>query len=390
LFPFVDDVDRGVVLAAMLTACLRASLPTAPGFAFDAPTAGSGKTLLGKVVGILATGSSPDVLPPVGDRDDETRKRLFAALLDGRRVMLWDNVRDPLGGAALDAFLTSNNFADRKLGVSETQSLPNRALFIATGNNLRLVGDTCRRILVARIDPEMETPYARTFDFDPEQHVHAHRVDLVVAALTIVRAWITAGRQRLGKGRTASFEAWDDLVRQPVLWIAREAAAHDGLHGFADPLDAVARAFAGDPETSKLAALLAAWHACFGSRPTAVKDAIRHAEMINPSATTQALKDALDEVAGERGKLNPRILGRWIERNVGRRNAGRWIDHGRLRDGNRTWVLCQDTQRPTENDPLKPTKATSHDGAGSEKVGLVAFSGFPATNGLAGSSVERF
>jgi hypothetical protein len=389
-FPFVDDVDRGVMAASLLTACLRASLPTAPGFAFDAPTAGSGKTLLGKVIGILATGESPPVMPPAGERDDEARKRLFAALLDGRRILLWDNVREPLGGAAIDSFLTAPVFADRKLGVSETLSLPNRALFVCTGNNLRLLGDTCRRILVARIDPQMERPYARSFDFDPEQYAQAHRIDLVVAALTIVRGWITAGRPRLGAGRTASFEQWDDLVRQPVLWVSQVAADHDDLPGLADPLDAIERAFAADPETAKLTALLAAWSASFGGRPTPVKEAIRYAENPGTDPTALALAYALDEVAGERGRLNARILGRWIERNVGRRNAGRWIEAGRLRDGNRTWVLRQESRQPTANNPLNGTKPTSQDAGGSNQVGLVAVSGFPAVDGHADSAVEAF
>ena len=389
LFPFGDDTDRGVMLAAMLTACLRASLPTAPGFAFDAPAAGSGKTLLGKVLGILATGESPAVLPPAGERDDEARKRLFAALRDGRRVLLWDNVREPLGGAAIDAFLTAPTFADRVLGVSETAVLPNRALFVATGNNLRLVGDTCRRVLVARIDPQDERPYGRRFAFDPEQTVRGQRVRLVVAALTIIRAWVAAGRPRLAAGSMASFEQWDELVRQPVLWVASEAARRDAaLPGFVDPADAIVRAFANDPETAKLAAMLATWDACFGTRPTAVKDAIRHSALSGTDAAAQALADAIDEVAGERGQANSRILGRWVERQVGRRHGGRWFVAGRMRDGYKTWAIEREPRRPAETDPLKPTEPTesrtTRDGARAarlDSVGLVDESGFPAANG---------
>jgi hypothetical protein len=108
-FPLVDDVSRGVVLHALLTAAIRAALPTAPGVALDAPAAGTGKTLLARCIGILATGGEPAVLPPADD-DAETRKRLFAALREGARVLIWDNVREPLGCAALDAFLTAGTF----------------------------------------------------------------------------------------------------------------------------------------------------------------------------------------------------------------------------------------------------------------------------------------
>jgi hypothetical protein len=214
-FPLVDDVARGVVLHGLLTAAVRAALPTAPGVALDAPAPGTGKTLLARCIGILATGADPAVLPPAED-DPETRKRLFAALREGARVLLWDNVREPLGCAALDAFLTAGTFSDRILGASETATLPNRAQFIATGNNLRLTGDTCRRVFLARLDAQTETPYARDFAFDPAQRCESDRMRYVVAALTIIRAFIVAGRPKLGKGRTASFEMWDDLVRQPI------------------------------------------------------------------------------------------------------------------------------------------------------------------------------
>jgi len=135
LFPFVDGVSRGVTLAAMIAACLRPSLPTCPATGFDAPAAGTGKTLLAKCIGALATGNEVAVLPPTND-EDECRKRLFAALRGGSRVLLWDNVREPLGNSVLDSFLTSSLFADRVLGVSENVELPNRALFIVSGTIL--------------------------------------------------------------------------------------------------------------------------------------------------------------------------------------------------------------------------------------------------------------
>ena len=108
MFPLVDAVANGVALHGLLAA-LRASLPTAPGVGFDAPAAGNGKTLLARCIGILAMGSEPSILPPA-DTDEEARKRLFAVLREGQRVVFWDNVREPLGSASLDAFLTAPTF----------------------------------------------------------------------------------------------------------------------------------------------------------------------------------------------------------------------------------------------------------------------------------------
>lgn len=334
LFPLVDDVSRAVVLHGLLSAALRASLPTTPGIGLDAPAAGSGKTLLARCIGVMAMGSDPAVLPPA-DTDEETRKRLFAVLREGQRVVLWDNVREPLGSASLDAFLTAPTFADRILGSSETVTLPNRALFIATGNNLRMTSDTCRRVLTARIDAQSEKPYTRDFSFDPAQMIAAERLQYVVAALTIVRAYITAGRPKSAKGRTASFEQWDDLVRQPICWLAGLVAADgsEDLPTLEDPMEAAARAFEQDPETTKLAALLESWYSVFGSMQTTVGLAIRRAD------TDERLGVAMEDIAGQAGKVNSRMLGRWIERMTGRIVGGKLFSRVGLRSGVLHWAV---------------------------------------------------
>lgn len=351
LFPLVDDTARGVLLHALLTACLRASLPTAPGTGLDATSASTGKTLLARCIGILTTGDEPAILPPA-DADEETRKRLFSALRDGMRVLLWDNVRERLGNAALDAFLTAESFADRVLGSSEMASLPNRAIFIATGNNLRLVSDTCRRVLVARMDAKSEAPYTREFDFCPAQTIKAARMRFVVAALTIVRAYITAGRPKVARGRTGSFELWDDLVRQPICWLSKLVEAHnvshpdDPLPTMADPMRSAATAFENDPETTKHAALLEAWHAAFGNKPTRVASAI------NQSVVDDTMREAVDEIASHNGRVNPRILGRWVERMAGRRIGGKFFERAGLRAGNRHWTVVSTDANETPPDVL--------------------------------------
>jgi len=135
--------------------------------------------------------------------------------------------------------------------------------------NFSLTGDTHRRILLARLDAQIETPFKREFEFDPLTEVCNNRQALVVAALTIVRAYIAAGRPKVAAGRIASFELWDDLVRQPLCWL-RERMLESGrdltdLPQFVDPADSIDRAASENPETSKLAALLNAWIATFGA-----------------------------------------------------------------------------------------------------------------------------
>lgn len=253
-FPFVDAVDRGVMLAALLTATVRANLPTSPGFGFDAPVQGSGKTLLAKSIAALAGDVNPDIYPHLSGRDDEeTRKRLMSFFRTGAAAMVWDNVLGTFDSAALAAALTSETFTDRLLGKSDSVTLPNKAMFLFTGNNLILKGDLVRRILVCRIDPKTDRPFARKFEVDPFTEVKTHRGELVAAGLTLLRGYLSS-TYPAPEGRIASFEAWSDLIRNTVCWIASELAP--GV--YADSMRAIDQAMEHDPDLERLIALLSA------------------------------------------------------------------------------------------------------------------------------------
>jgi hypothetical protein len=43
------------------------------------------------------------------------------------------------------------------------------------------------------------------------------------------------------------------------------------------------------------------------------------------------LRETLEEIAGEHGKINPRKLGRWIEKQAERRCGGVWVEHAGIR-----------------------------------------------------------
>ena len=343
-FPVVDPVSVGVLISALIAAALRPSLPTCPAYGFDAPSAGTGKTLIAKCVAAMGTGNDVSVMPPAKD-EDEWRKRLFAGLRGGDTVLLLDNVREPLGNAAIDSFITSPSFKDRILGESTTQELPNKALFLITGNNLVLTGDTHRRVLIVRLDAQQEQPFTREFAFNPQEEVIKNRQQMVVAALIIVRAYITSGRPKAAPGRIASFELWDDLVRQPLCWL-KELAKSSGrkdLPNFADPAESITRSESANPEQAKLAAMLNAWHAAFGDTPTTVATAKSFNDHQSPASIHIA--DAMDEIAGQNGKVNARILGRWIERHAEQRNGGlRFVRAGKAH-GVIRWQVLQTMER---------------------------------------------
>jgi len=98
-------------------------------------------------------------------------------------------------------------------------------------------------------------------------------------------------------------------------------------------MEAAARAFEQDPETTKLAALLESWYSVFGSMQTTVGLAIRRAD------TDERLGVAMEDIAGQAGKVNSRMLGRWIERMTGRIVGGKLFSRVGLRSGVLHWAV---------------------------------------------------
>jgi hypothetical protein len=308
-FPFVNAFAKGAMLAALLTAVERPVLPTAPALAFDAPVQGSGKTLLARCVAYLATGREPDTFPHTKGRDDEEiRKRLFAALVMGTSTILWDNVTGSFDSAAMAGFLTAPVMADRVLGKSQALRLPNRALLVFTGNNLCFEGDMPRRVIKCRIDPRSATPFAREFAMDPLDHVRIHRQDMVTAACTLIRAYQTSGADR-AQGRMASFEEWDDLVRQTVVWVGTTMA----VGAFGDPMELVREAQAADPVVDALGDLLQGLSDRFGSTWFTSKDVQAEAA----KGFWVNLKEALNDLAGRYVSSNARSIGKVLSAHKG-------------------------------------------------------------------------
>lgn len=78
------------------------------------------------------------------------------------------------------------------------------------------------------------------------------REKFVSYALTIVRAWILAGRPKTECKPIASYGEWSDLCRQPLLWL-----------GLLDCTESISQAMTEDPDREILGRLLHAWKFCF-------------------------------------------------------------------------------------------------------------------------------
>lgn len=258
-FPFVDNLAWSVHLGALLTAAIRPSIPTAPAFVYDAPTQGSGKSLLAACVGMLATGKPPPVWPHVNTQNtDETRKRMFTALKDGERVVVWDNVVGTFDSAPLAAILTSPSAKDRLLNTQNAIEVPNRALLLLTGNNFTPAGDMARRVFICRIDPKTEIPCARQFDSNPLEICKYNRQQMIGAALTLIRYYLSSGVPR--DGDTGSFSDWDLFVRQTIIYLGKTIARDQCV----DIIFSIEQNSQQDPEAELLSNFYTSWIELFG------------------------------------------------------------------------------------------------------------------------------
>ena len=146
-----------------------------------------------------------------GRDDDEWRKRITARLLPGPSHILIDNVQSKLTSADLAAAITAPIWSDRLLGRTEIVNVPVRCVWIATGNNVTLSDELARRTVWIRLDAQMERPWQRTGFKHPDLRRWArdNRGALVTAALTLVRAWVTAGMPRAD---VAGFGDWSAVM----------------------------------------------------------------------------------------------------------------------------------------------------------------------------------
>lgn len=214
-FPYKSEEHRSTVIAAILTLIARPAITgSVPAFLLDASTRGSGKTLQADVVSLIATGRTTAKMGyPL--ESVELEKVLGAYALRGAALINFDNVNRPFGGGALDRCLTAEDTVElRVLGRSEIPALRWRSVILATGNNIELYGDTARRVLISRLESNLENPEDRSNfkHLDLLGWVRAERTRLVCAALTLLRAFFVAGKPRGSCKTWGSFEPWVQII----------------------------------------------------------------------------------------------------------------------------------------------------------------------------------
>lgn len=219
-FPFASRLARACWLACVLSTFARHAYngPT-PLFLIDANTRGSGKTLLATLAGMIFTGDSTSSMSCPSE-DDEFAKRITAIAKSGDPLILIDNVAGTLGCQSLDSALTSTRWKSRILHTSDVPEYPLFTIWLATGNNVTIGADTSRRTCHIRLESRVEKPEERSGYRFPRllDHVRSNLHRYRAAALTILDAYVQAGRPSMNLRHWGSFESWSDLVRGAVVF----------------------------------------------------------------------------------------------------------------------------------------------------------------------------
>lgn len=261
-FPFDLPADKAHALALVLLPFVRDMVDgNTPLHIIEAPEAGSGKSLVGDVASLIATGALMHYRPfPV--REEEQEKTIFTALRAGGPFMAFDNVKGELDSPALESALTSDTVKSRLLGGNTEGTARNRAVWLVAANNVRLSRDLVRRSVRIRLDARMENPEERASFRHPDlkRWVKEKRGQLVHAALTLVQNWVARGRPAGTVKSRGSFESWSR-----VLGGILEAA---GVVGFLDPAATLANA---DVKQDERRAFVERWAEQFGEQPVSAR-----------------------------------------------------------------------------------------------------------------------
>lgn len=312
-FPFVSRADKATAYAALILPFVRELVegPT-PLHLIDAPKAGTGKGLLTEVIGLISCGTleQAEGYHTVAVTDDRNRnvelaKEITTRLSQFPRVLVLDNVNHKLDSGPIASALTSETFQARLYGKNDQMiQMPNRALWIATSNNLKASDEIRRRIVWCRMNAKVENPAERSKfkHADLLAYVKQNRPALVWAVLTIVANWIQEGMPgsnvKMGK-----YESWVSVV-PGILECG-------GIEGLLENRQAFNEA-AADEETT-LDSLVEEWYATFKRERVSVEQLL----------TLEATDELVPTDAKSRGLRLGRLLAEAREQVV----SGHMIIH---------------------------------------------------------------
>jgi hypothetical protein len=370
-FPFKDaGKHRSAWLAALLTPLARfAFRGAAPIFLVDANAPGIGKGLLCDTISIPLTGQEFATTSYSKD-DEEMRKKITTLALRGTRLVLLDNISGDFGGPAIDQALTTVIWEDRLLGGNTSVSIPLRATWFGTGNNVQVRGDMLRRVCHVRLETDLEKPEERTGFRQAKlrRWMKDNQGVLLGAALTILLAYFRAGRPKQKMSEWGGYEEWSEVVRGAIVWL-----------GLPDPAETKREMReASDVAISSMQFLLESWGLLDKKRKGITANQIIAAAFPKESRDADSsLDDVAEAIAGMTSRPTGQQLSTRFRQFRGRTLGNYYLDsfskHGRvIRWGvfdARTRMACFPVPKPSSREDGEDGDGSASSGPGTPPLG---------------------
>lgn len=178
-----------------------------------APGSQTGKSFLAKTLCLAVLGRQ--LIPQAfSSNEEEFKKSFMSTLLESPPIIYYDNMPNgwSVGSRELDAYATSDEYADRILGKSERVSVPALSMLLFAGNNIEPKEDTRTRTFEVRLE-------RRSGEEDPGMKdamlFTASRRGEILSALMAV------SKSPPAMGTVASrFPDWERRVAAPLMAVA--------------------------------------------------------------------------------------------------------------------------------------------------------------------------
>jgi len=269
---FNDGASGANMFAAFITPVIRPLIDgCVPICVIDKPQQGTGGSLMVNVTSIVTTGQEQKAQTPP-TTEEEWNKQLLTSLRGGKPIISFDNVKNTLDSPSLAATVTARSREGRKLGTMDQLDLPNRSMVFLNGNNIRISGDIPRRCFWVRLIPNHPRPWESEYQYTHpglKAWVRETRGNLVNAILTLVWAWIRAGKP-IPKKRPVlgGFEEWVDTL-SGILTYA-------GISGFLENLEEMYDET--DTDIPMWGGFFEAWAGVYGEEPVTINQVVKSLE----------------------------------------------------------------------------------------------------------------
>jgi putative DNA primase/helicase len=135
--------------------------------------------------------------------------------------------------------------------------------------------------------------------------------------LTVLRAYIVAGKPAQPIKPYNRFPDWSEWVRASIVWANKAVDVPAGEGHPHDPCTTRAKIEGSDPVRNEIGGLLQVWFDVLGSRPVQLRDVIKEAE------NNEKLKDALIDFASDKtGHFNAKAISWKLRKFQGRIESG--------------------------------------------------------------------